>query len=156
MTDTVDVEEYEEIEFKLPKRIFVIIGILLLTTVIGAGSAFYFYKKSVEVRVVSNERGNPVVGSLDTLPDILNAVGRLMILPEGEEPTFATVSDPSQLAKQQFFQKAEVGDKVLMYTKSKRAILYSPKKNKIIEVGVVVLGDNPASFEPGISTEQRP
>lgn len=148
-------EEYEEEEYKLPKRVFVIVAVLLAVSIMSIAAAGYFYKKSKNTAYHSSETSVVPVGNLDTLPDILSAVGKLMILPEDEEPTFATVSDPAQLAKQQFFLKAEVGDKVLMYTKSKRAILYSPKKNKIIEVGVVVLGDNPSSFEPGISSDAK-
>lgn len=66
--------------------------------------------------------------------DLITAVGELIVLPEGEEPTIATVTDPSKLRDQVFFSNAKTGDKVLIYTKARKAILYDPKANKLLEV----------------------
>ncbi len=38
---------------------------------------------------------------------------------------------------QPFFANAQVGDKVLIYYKAKKAILYNPTDNKIVEVGPI-------------------
>lgn len=65
---------------------------------------------------------------------IVEQVGKLVILPEGEEPTVATVTDPAKLADQPFFENSEAGDKVLIYTTAQRAILYRPSNNKVIEI----------------------
>lgn len=65
---------------------------------------------------------------------IVAAVSKLVVLPEGEEPTVATVTDKSKLADQPFFDNSEEGDKVLIYTTSQRAILYRPSSNKVIEI----------------------
>ncbi len=64
-------------------------------------------------------------------------VGELMLLPEDETPTVATVSDMHALEGQVFFKNAQVGDKVLMYLASQRAILYRPSERLIIEVGPI-------------------
>lgn len=64
-------------------------------------------------------------------------VGRLMTLPKDEVPTVSTVSDPSKLASQSFFAKAEIGDKVLIYTQAKIAVLYDPSTDTIINVAPV-------------------
>lgn len=65
---------------------------------------------------------------------ILKAVGSLILLPVGEMPTIARVSNPQMLQSQSFFAHAVVGDVVLMYAIAKKAILYDPFQNKIIEV----------------------
>lgn len=57
-----------------------------------------------------------------------------MILPEGETPTIATVSDADKVKSQTFFQRAENGDKVIVYQQAKKAILYRPSIHKIVEV----------------------
>jgi len=69
--------------------------------------------------------------------DIIAAVGKVMLLPTDETPTLAKVSDPSVLQSQAFFKNAVVGDVVLMYPKSLRAILFDPMQDKIIEVGPI-------------------
>jgi hypothetical protein len=54
----------------------------------------------------------------------------------------ATVSDASKLQSQQFFAKAQNGDKVLIFTNAKRAVLYRPSTNKVIEYAPVNIGNN--------------
>jgi len=56
-----------------------------------------------------------------------------MALPN-EKPTIATVEDRKKLTDQIFFKNARNGDKVLMYTQSKKAILYRRSENKVIEI----------------------
>ena len=60
-----------------------------------------------------------------------------MLLPQNETPTLATVSDLHALEGQAFFKNAKEGDKVLMYLRSQRAILYRPSIDRIIEVGPI-------------------
>lgn len=103
---------------------FLIIGLVLLLLVTSSGSA-YFYKK-----YSTTKKQDPQQELIDTIAD----VSKLMVLPTNETPTLATVSDPEKLKDQAFFAQAKVGDKVLIYTQARKAILYSPSKNMIIEV----------------------
>jgi|GEM_PF-2261109 len=80
-----------------------------------------------------------------TEAQILEAVGKIMLLPSDETPTLAKVSDPAALQGQVFFKNAAVGDIVLMYPKSLRAIIYDPAQNKIIEVGPITAANNTAT-----------
>lgn len=64
-------------------------------------------------------------------------VGEHMLLPEGETPTLATVTDMHALEGQAFFKNAQEGDKVLMYMVSQKAIIYRPSIDRIIEVGPI-------------------
>ncbi len=58
-------------------------------------------------------------------------------LPESK-PTIATIEDAKAIAEQDgFYEGSKNGDKVLIYTKEKRAIIYSPKSDKIIKDGSV-------------------
>lgn len=104
------------------------VSIALATLLIGAGAG---YLASVYVGKGSNAEQQ----AKDDLEKTVAAVGKLMVLPADEEPTLATVSDPSKLEGQQFFTNAKAGDKMLIYTKLKKVILYSPEIGKIIEVG---------------------
>jgi len=66
-------------------------------------------------------------------------ISTVMILPTGL-PTVATVADAEKLKQQPFFKEAINGDKVLIYTDSKRAILYRPSIEKVIDVTTLVEG----------------
>jgi hypothetical protein len=59
-----------------------------------------------------------------------------MVLPD-EQPTLASVTDKSKLSDQPFFQKAENGDKILIFVQSRKAILYRPSIKKIIDVAPI-------------------
>lgn len=71
-------------------------------------------------------------------------VGRLILLPD-EQPTVATVTDKEKLSQNAFFQRAENGDKVLLYTQARKAYLYRPQTKQLIEVSPLnVSGDGQA------------
>jgi hypothetical protein len=72
--------------------------------------------------------------------DLVEKVGKLIMLPQDEEPTVATVSDVDKLKDQPFFAKASNGDKVLLYSTAQKAYLYDPEANKILEVAPINFG----------------
>jgi hypothetical protein len=68
---------------------------------------------------------------------LVAAVGKHIILPPGEGPVLARVSDPAQLPREPFFLSAKVGDIVLFYPASKKAYLYRPSMEKLVEVAII-------------------
>lgn len=101
---------------------------IILVLIVGLGlSTAYFYKKSVDLN-------NPNAVSEKEAKSLTQKVGKLVVLPTDEIPTVATVSDPEALKGQEFFTNAKKGDKVLIYSNAKKAILYDPKINKIITI----------------------
>lgn len=99
--------------------------ILIVLVIILSLTSAYFYKKSTDS---SNEASQAEVKSL------IEKVGRLAILPTDETPTVATVSDPEALKDQAFFVDAKKGDKVLIYSNAKKAVLYDPSQDKIVNI----------------------
>lgn len=81
---------------------------------------------------------NTTSGQTET-QKLVNQVGQLVVLPMGETPTIATVNDATKLKNQAFFANAQNGDKVLIYSKAGKAVLYRPSANKIIEYSTVNL-----------------
>jgi hypothetical protein len=93
-----------------------------------------------------NARQNASKNEALLLQDRLSKVIEL----PNEQPTLATVSDAAKLINQPFFSKAMNGDKVLIYSLSKKAILYRPSNGKIIEVGPVNI--NQPTVSPTLAT----
>ena len=60
---------------------------------------------------------------------------------ENGEPTLVTVQDVTKLQDQEFFEKAQNGDKVLIYEQAKKAYLYRPSTNRVINVAPVSTGE---------------
>lgn len=72
--------------------------------------------------------------------DLVAEIGKLIVLPSDETPTVATVTDLEPLRDQPFFANAKIGDKVLIYSNAKKAILYDPIAKKIVEVAPINIG----------------
>jgi hypothetical protein len=117
----------------------ILIPILVLLLLVSVASTAYLFMK------VQKLQENPQQAAQAEVDSLLAEVGELIVLPEGETPTVATVSDPEQLKTQAFFTNAEKGDKVLLYTTAKKAILYNPNTHKIVEVAPVNIGNGNAT-----------
>lgn len=108
--------------------------ILLVVAVVAIGLAVYFYNQASQLK------NDPQKLAADEVQRVVERVGELIVLPEGEQPTVATVTDPERLKDQPFFAKAKVGDRVLIYTNARKAILYDPVAHKIVEVAPLNIG----------------
>ncbi|OGG09547.1 hypothetical protein A2781_07195 [Candidatus Gottesmanbacteria bacterium RIFCSPHIGHO2_01_FULL_42_27] len=123
-------------------KIFLIFILLLIAASIPS---LYFYGK---LRNLRNLMADPQALRNDEVRKTIDAVGKLMVLPETETPTVATVSDEEKLRQQPFFANAKKGDRVLIYPTAKKAILYDPVLNKIIEVSPINLASGSATTTP--------
>lgn len=87
------------------------------------------------------------------IAQLIKDVGDNIELPKDEMPTVATVSDPEALRSQPFFAKAKVGDRVLLYPNAKKAILYDPIADIVIEVAPINIGEEAVDVSEGTVTE---
>ncbi len=69
--------------------------------------------------------------------DTLGKVAKLAIVPANETPTVATIANAAKLKGQSFFANAKDGDKVIVYSQAKEAILYRPSTNQIVTIAPV-------------------
>src|SRR3989344_5484951 len=93
--------------------------LLTVAVLISVGFSVYFWN---EARIL---KANPQKAAQEETRKLLADVSALIVLPEGENPTIATVTDPERLKEQPFFAKAKTGDKVLIYTNARNAVLYN-------------------------------
>lgn len=114
----------------MKKRLRIVLSsAVLLLLAAAVASSIYFYRAYQAVKQAPPKQEAKA-------SDIVTSVGKLMELP-AEEPTVATVSDAQKLKDQQFFVLARDGDVVLIYSQAKKAILYRPSVNKIIDVAPI-------------------
>ena len=107
--------------------------IIILLIILSPGLYFYIKYQKV-VKMLNSQKSQKAVPAETELVMLLKKVNKLIILPENEVPTIATVTDKSKVNNQIFFAKSENGDKALIYTQAKKAFLYRPATDKIIEV----------------------
>lgn len=116
---------------KVKKYIAVIMVVLIL-----AGTGFVFARENPKARAIL---GIAPKNEQEAVSRYLAQLSHLMVLPVDDNPVLATVEDPEALIKQQaFFNGSQKGDVVLIFPKTSRAVLFSPKKNLIINAGPVI------------------
>lgn len=103
---------------------------LAILTILAAIIATLFYLQAEEAKKLLKASQKT---TQDDTKDLIKKVSELIELPKGETPTVATVTDLSKLKNQPFFAKAQKGDKVLIFEKAGKAVLYRPTTDKIIE-----------------------
>lgn len=114
----------------------------VIIAVLAIGAAGYFYYELYKMKQ------DPAAQARKEAMELVSKVSKLVVLPEGEVPTIATVSDPEALKSQTFFSGAVQGDKVLIYAEAKKAILYSVSQNKILEVAPLNIGQTSVGTTP--------
>lgn len=125
-----------------------IIGFIIMIVVAGSlGSSAYFYKQYDKIKK------NPNIVAQEEAKSLTGKVGKLMVLPTDEAPSIATVVDKDKLKDQPFFKNTLKDDKILIYTKAKKAILYRPSTNKIIEFAPLAVGEDNQSAVLGSDTQ---
>ena len=117
----------------LKKIMFILIFVV---AIVGIAGSVFFYNKYQSIK------NNPTEVTKQEAKKLVEDISKLMDLPTGEDPTVATVTDSTKLIDQAFFKDAQNGDKLLAYTIAKRAILYRPATNKIINIAPFSISPN--------------
>ena len=155
----------------LSEKLLVIILVIIIVVAFGFLSYNKLYKpheKTLRLKIPDINIGdfkaqteNAVLsGDVKTL---IQNVGKLIQLPTDEDPSVATIADISKLKDQPFFAHGQNGDKVLIYANKKKAIIYRPSINKIIEAGSVEIttesessgSDSADLINPPVSTQRK-
>jgi hypothetical protein len=119
-------------------RVKVVVGLIIAAVIIFLGYGYFHSQSELKATKTTAEKSHQQTSS----SQVINQVGKLVTLPAGETPTVATVNDAAKLKSQPFFADAKNGDKVLIYSKAGKAVLYRPSTNRIIEYSRVNLGSS--------------
>lgn len=117
--------------------------LLIIIILVSLASWLFYNYREVKKEVVrlSTPEGQQALLDQQT-EDTIERIKKHMVLPEDEGPTVVTITDIDLLAEQQpFFGGAQNGDKVLVYVGARKAIIYSPERDIVVNVGTIVAGN---------------
>lgn len=103
-----------------------VVALLAVALMVGGGIA------------ISNLVKTP---NYDDVSIVTSALAKHTILPD-EEPILATVTDKSAL-KTPFLQESQNGDRIIIYPKAKKVIIYRPSVDRIVNIGPVDVDNIP-------------
>ncbi len=113
--------------------------VLIIALIFTASTSIIFY---IELSKINN---NPQEVAQKQADSIIQMIGKLIVLPEGETPSVIKITDPTKLKDQPFFANSKAGDYVLLYSDAEKAVLYDPIMNKVVDIAPFDVSSNSAS-----------
>ena len=119
--------------FKNFRSTILIIFVAILA--IGSlGSAVLFHYRYTQLQK------NPNLAAEQKNKNLISAVGKLFNVESNETPTLAIITEEEKVrASNEFFARVKNGDAVLFYAQMKKAVLYRPSTNQIVEIVPLIL-----------------
>lgn len=109
-------------------------NIKLVLAVLGVLAVGILVWQYLEAKSELNRYTDPVKAVEKESKDLVSQVGQVMVLPQGEQPVPAEVSDESRFANNPAFEGVKNGDKLLIYQEKRKVIIYRPSTNQIVNV----------------------
>lgn len=129
-----------------------ILALFILTLATGAGFATWKYTQARAETKRAQENikrlSDPNVSAKATEDELIEKVKKIALVPTDERPTIANITDADKLKGQPLFAHIQNGDKVLLYTKARREVVYRPSTNQVITVVTL-----PAESSPEVPKE---
>ena len=121
----------------IKKTLLIVAAIVFVSAVAAAGYFFWQYNAL---------KSNPDTIAKEKTDTLVTKVGKLYVLPK-ETPTVAEISDKEKLKDQAFFNNAQNGDYLLLFTNAKQAIIYRESTNQLINVGPISISSDETKAE---------
>lgn len=112
------------------------VGATLLSLIL----AVHFYLEVSRLQASIGKSTVPQTATADPVAEVIVALEKHLLLPQREQPKVARINSLAPLANFPFFGNALVGDVVLVYCKTSLSVLYSPSRDKVIEVSRQLVG----------------
>lgn len=131
--------------------------LLILVAILATTGFGLMFKKYMETKkqleVVTSAEGQKAIAQKE-VSALLEKVGKLIVLPQNEEPTVATITDAEALKQEQsFYIDAKNGNRVIIYMQAKKAIIYDEENNILVNVGPIFLNEETESPPVGYEGE---
>lgn len=113
-------------------RVHVAATILSVVVVFLLAGAWFLFDRRAHEDVGGPE---PVAEELVAL---IARAAKHALFPGGEEPAVMMVVDLAPLRSQKFFERASVGDALLVFRNAKLVILYNPLQDRVVNIAPLV------------------
>lgn len=120
------------------------IGILVILLLLATSACVFFFMKYQDAQAESAAKQRS---------DLVATIGKAVLLPAGEEPGLSTVIDKSKLSNPTLRERAKNGDKLLIYTKAGRLIIYRPSTGKVVDM-LTIQNPEPVDSKATTPSEQ--
>lgn len=112
---------------------------LLIIVIIGFAWSFYSYSQAKQKLAVLTDPKQANELNAKQTEELLAKVSKLVVLPNEKNPVVATINDVETLAAtQDFYKDASNGQKLIIFTLARRAVIYDEAANKLINVGPIL------------------
>ncbi len=117
-----------------------IIKILIVVIVLLAfGGYIYIIQKDTK-----ETRGTTLGNNKEEAKQLAEIVSKFVLVDKNQVPDIVTISDAETMVKQQSVFKGVVnGDKILVYVQDKKAIVYSPSRDIIVNILPITMQKQP-------------
>src|SRR3990167_2931071 len=105
----------------------ILLILLLISAIIFTFAVFRYWAVSKNVNTIG-ENIKQSAQRTNNLKILIDKVSRLILLPQNEAPSIATINNVAQLQKDSsFYKDARNGDVLLIYFQAKKAFIYDPE-----------------------------
>lgn len=124
-----------------------ILGLLFLALIAGvAVTGYMYYQTRQQLEALSTPQGQQRLSEQE-IAAVLSQLGKLTLLPD-ESPVVATIIDADFLATQSaFYQQSQNGDKLVIFPQAKKAFVFSPERNIIVNSGPLITDQSAQSLK---------
>lgn len=138
------------------RLILIIVALVILGALTYFGWSWWDLRKQVDTLL--KPEGIEELQKKQT-EELLNKMKEHIVLPDDEEPIIATVTDAEALKEEsEFYALAKNDDVVVIYVRAKKAFLFDPFSNRVLNVGPVITDENSEgteTLEGSVSVEVR-
>lgn len=134
-----------------------IIITVFIIAIIGAVAYFQPWKSGDTTTITNSGAAVISTGSTpeqgEAAKTVLEALGKIMLLPTGDEPVIYAIENAQELiAQQAFFTGSQNGDTLIIFPQNQKAIIYSSARNVVVNAGPLSTSDEAAAPSPAATT----
>lgn len=111
-------------------RLLWIVPIFVFAVVLIGLGVWKYLDQQKQIKALKD----PKQASLAATEQLIKDVNKAAVMPKDEQPIIREISELKSLASQPFYYDAQIGDRVLVFSKAKKAILYRPSTGQVVNI----------------------